>query len=187
MVAEAVNRLRQIRLQSAACLIRAPDSVPRVAAVAGEERLFLLVVFAHVAPQLHAVLAVRGGNGHDIRAHGIGNLNHARRGAKVLDGQLDDASADAVGNKLTAHHVQLFLLHAVMERGQRGMNLARIRLRQRHIVNGEKEAVADLSFACPQTAHFARNGIAHIRKQTVLRADKHGGAARGDDRSSRCS
>ena len=181
-VAKAVDALRQIGLKHAAARLRAPNGVPRVAAVAGKERLLLLVVFADVAAKLRAVLAARGGGGQNIGAHGEGHLGHARRVFEVFNRQLDHAAAHAVGNELAADDVQPLLLHAVMERGDDRVDFTGVGLRQRHVVNGQKKAVADLLFSGPKAAHLARNGVAHIRKKAVLRADEHGGAARGDDR-----
>ena len=126
--------------------------------------------------------AARGGGGQDIGAHGKGHLGHARRVFEVFNRQLDHAAAHTVGNELAADDVQPLLLHAVMERGDDRVDFTGVGLRQRHVVNGQKKTVADLLFSGPKAAHFARNGVAHIRKKAVLRADEHGGAARGDDR-----
>ena len=69
-----------------------------------------------------------------------------------------------------------------MKRSDDRMDFTGVGLCQRHIVDGQEEAVADLLFSGPEAAHFAWHGKAHIRKKAVLRADEHGAAARGDDR-----
>ena len=181
-IAKAIDALRQIGLKHAAVRVRAPDGVPRVPTVAGKERLLLLVVFADIAAKLCAVLAARGGGSQDIGAHSEGDLDHARRVFEVFNRQFDHAAAHAVGNKLTANDVQLLFLHTVMERGDDRMDFTGVGLCQRHVVDSQEEAVADLLFPGPEAAHFAWHGKAHIRKKAVLRADEHGAAARGDDR-----
>ena len=180
-VAKAVDALRQIGLQHAAAFVRAPHGVPRVVAVTRVERLRNLIVLAHVAAQLHAVLAARRGHGQDVRAHGEGHLHHARRLPLVFHRQLDHAAARAVWNKLAAHDVQLLCLHAVVKRGRRRIHLAGVRAGQRHVVDGEEEAVADLLFTRPQSAHLALDVEAEIGEQSVLRADQHGAGTRRHD------
>ena len=181
-VAKAVDARGQVGLQRAASLVRAPRSVPRVAAVAREEGLRLLVVFAHIAAKLRAVRSSRAGDGQDIRAHGEGDFDKARRVLLVFNRQLDHAALDPVGNILAAHDVQHFLLHAVMKGSSRRVLLAGVRRGERHVVDGEEETVADLLLPRPKAAHLARHGVAHVREEAALRADQYGVRAGGDGR-----
>ena len=152
--------------------------MPRISAVARIKRLRVFIVFSHIPAQLQAVFPARGGDGEDVCSHGKGDLGHTRGLFEVFKRQLDDAAAHPIRDKLAAHHVQLFLLHAVVKGRRRGADFTGVRADKRHIVDGQKKAIADLLFSGPQAAHLARHSISHIREKPILRADEHRRAAR---------